>query len=243
MAMKKAEFHVHTRWSHDSIMGLSALRFMCHLRGISCLAITDHNSIDGAIAARDYLLSRDISVIVGEEIFTSEGEIIGLWLSERIEPGMTPEDTVREIRKQGGAVYIPHPFDEKRKKTVLRREALSRIAMDIDCVEIHNGRNIKSDFDIHQREIFDELHLVNPRIRPIIGCDAHCSFEVGRNWIGTKSEITRDCFPMILDTASFHASRCLPISHVSTKFARAFKLAIKGDYDALYRALVRKLGR
>jgi predicted metal-dependent phosphoesterase TrpH len=77
-------------------------------------------------------------IIVGEEIGTTEGEIIGLFLRETIPGGLTPEKTVQEIKGQNGLVYIPHPFETFRKG--LQLDALERIAADIDIVEVFNGR-------------------------------------------------------------------------------------------------------
>ena len=144
--MKKIEFHVHTRFSNDSILGLFFILMMCKFRKIDCLVITDHNEIDGAIKYKEKLLKYGIDVIVGEEIFTKDGEIIGLFLNKKIEPYLSAEDTVKRIRKQKGLVYIPHPYDEKRYKTVITQEALEKISKDIDFIEIHNGRNIRSIF-------------------------------------------------------------------------------------------------
>ena len=132
--MKKIEFHVHTKFSNDSILGLFFILMMCKFRKIDCLVITDHNEIDGAIKYKEKLLKYGIDVIVGEEIFTKDGEIIGLFLNKKIEPYLSAEDTVKRIRKQKGLVYIPHPYDEKRYKTVITQEALEKISKDIDFI-------------------------------------------------------------------------------------------------------------
>src|SRR5690606_3298386 len=96
------------------------------VKKIDIVGITDHNEIKGAQEFKKFLEKFGIKVIVGEEIFSSKGEIIGLFLSEKIEPGMSPRDTMLEIKKQGGLVYIPHPYDEKRYKTVLAEEEIEK---------------------------------------------------------------------------------------------------------------------
>ncbi|MCM1523207.1 MAG: hypothetical protein NC120_02005 [Ruminococcus sp.] len=117
----KTELHVHTRYSHDSILCISLIGLMCRLRHIDCVAVCDHNTAAGGIAAKKILPRFGVKVIAGEEIFTDSGEIIGLFLKRDIPAGLSAEDTVREIKKQGGLVYIPHPYDEKRYKTVLKK--------------------------------------------------------------------------------------------------------------------------
>lgn len=237
----RTEFHMHTRASNDSLMGRFALLFMCRHRKVDCVAITDHNEVEGAFALKPWLEERGLSVIVGEEVFTSEGEIVGLWLTEKIEQGLTPEETIRQIRAQGGAVYIPHPYDSKRSKTVLKRKALLRIAADIDCIEIHNGRNIEACFDEEQEMAYIQAAQINPSIRRVIGCDAHCFFEVGRNTVVTDKPVTKETFPQCLDNALFEPSACHLLAHRTTRFTRLVKLIVGGDFHEIYRALARKL--
>lgn len=241
--MFRTEFHIHTNASHDSLMSKRALLRSCKRANIDCVAITDHNEIKGALSFKPWLEARGVSVIVGEEIFSSEGEIIGLWLSDRIEPGLTPEETVAEIKQQDGAVYIPHPYDEKRYKTVLDRRALIRIADDVDCIEIHNGRNADNLYDDEQEMAYQEVSKVNPSIKPIIGCDAHCFFEVGRNYVMTEMPILRDCFPECLSMAKFEFSSCHRLAHSATRVARAVKMIKGGDFNGIARVLSRKLSR
>lgn len=94
--MVRTEFHMHTKSSNDSLMWRHALLNRCKEAYLDCLAITDHNEISGALTIRSWFESRGVAVIVGEEIFTTEGEMIGLWLSQRIQPGLTPEAMVAE---------------------------------------------------------------------------------------------------------------------------------------------------
>lgn len=239
----RVEFHVHTRASHDSLMGRRALLLMCRLRGIDCVAITDHNEVEGALAMRPWLEARGVLVIVGEEIMTSEGEVIGMWLTERVEPGMSLERTIAEIRLQGGAVYVPHPYDEKRRRTVLSRDALLRIAAEVDCIEVHNGRNADSFYDAMQEQAWREVVAINPSARRVVGCDAHCFFEVGRNWVETASPVRREGFPVVLDGAKLHASPCHPFAHPATRVVRVFRMLVRGDFSGLRRAVLRRATR
>lgn len=234
----KTEFHVHTKYSHDSGMGKWALYFIGKLRGINCFAITDHNEISGAVKYRPWLEKKGIQVIVGEEIFSNEGEIIGLFLEKKIEPGLSPEETIREIKKQNGIVYLPHPYDEKRHRTVLSNDALKQCAEHIDCAEFYNGRNIKSAFGIKQKEIVDTFGFV-----PIVGGDSHVFFEIGRNVCLVEEKLTRENFFEVISKAQFNQKPCLKVAHQITRLVRTGKYITRGDFDGLRRALNRKLTR
>ena len=235
--MKKIEFHVHTKFSNDSILGLFFILMMCKFRKIDCLVITDHNEIDGAIKYKEKLLKYGIDVIVGEEIFTKDGEIIGLFLNKKIEPYLSAVDTVKRIRKQKGLVYIPHPYDEKRYKTVITQEALEKISKDIDFIEIHNGRNISEVFSNKQNEMADKYNL-----RKIVGSDAHTFYELGRNYCLVNSYEKAELISNI-ENAIFNKKKCIRLAHQNTKLARFIKIIGKGDFNELYRIINRKCKR
>jgi predicted metal-dependent phosphoesterase TrpH len=101
------------------------------------IAITDHNTLDFALAARAALGK---AIIVGEEITTREGELIGLFLQSVIPGGLSSADTVIRIHSQGGLVYVPHPFETVRSGITL--SALNSIAAEVDIIEVHNGRAV-----------------------------------------------------------------------------------------------------
>ena len=94
----------------------------------------------------------NIDVIIGEEIMTTFGEIIGLFLNKKIEPLQTPEQTIKQIKEQNGIVYLPHPYDEKRYKTVLNKEKQVKLKNEFDFIEIHNGRNILDEYSKKQKK-------------------------------------------------------------------------------------------
>src|SRR3954466_2826741 len=108
----RVDMHSHTMWSGDSTTTADEISAAVAASGIDVLCITDHNAIKGALELVDLLPCR---VIVGEELRTNAGEIIGLFLAERIPVGLQPDDAARAIRAQGGIVYIPHPYDPMRR--------------------------------------------------------------------------------------------------------------------------------
>src|SRR3989304_5793722 len=132
----KAHLPAHTPFSRDALTSVETFARRYQRAGIDCVAVSDHNNIDGALAVREIA---DFRVIVAEEIKSTEGEIIGLFLQEGVRKGLTPEDTVRAIREQGGIVLVPHPYDRLRR-SVLREAALLRIMPDGDVIEVFDAR-------------------------------------------------------------------------------------------------------
>lgn len=152
----KYEFHIHTWFSKDSLLNKWVLLFRCKMTGMDGIAITDHNSLRSQKYG-SFFKRRGIDIIQGEEIMTTEGEIIGLFLKKEISPMMSPEMTVSAIKKQGGMVYIPHPYDAKRRKTILSDEARERILVDIDFIEKYNARTEKEEDIRKQKAIAEEV--------------------------------------------------------------------------------------
>ncbi len=141
------DLHMHTDHSHDCATPVETLLETAKAQGLGAIAVTDHNEISGAHAARE-LAERDggIKVIVAEEVKTADqGEVIGLFIEEKIARGMTLAETIAEIRRQGGLVYVPHPFD--RMHAVPDYEHLLEVVADIDAIEVFNPRVAFSAFN------------------------------------------------------------------------------------------------
>jgi predicted metal-dependent phosphoesterase TrpH/glycosyltransferase involved in cell wall biosynthesis len=133
------DLHMHTDHSGDCVTPVDVLLATARERGLGAIAVTDHNVIGGALAARAKAEEYGIKVIVGEEVKTADqGEVIGLFISEQIARGMTLEETIAEIHRQGGLVYVPHPFD--RLHSVPDYEHLLRVVADVDAIEVFNPR-------------------------------------------------------------------------------------------------------
>jgi predicted metal-dependent phosphoesterase TrpH len=139
------DLHCHTRASFDSLSSPAAVVRAAVARGLTHLAITDHDRIDGALEARDIASravagdSDPLTVIVGEEVRTADGDLIALFLDRPVPPGMSALETVAAIREQGGLVGIPHPFDRFRG-TLARGGGMGDVVPLLDWIETHNAR-------------------------------------------------------------------------------------------------------
>ncbi|MED4023439.1 MULTISPECIES: PHP domain-containing protein [Priestia] len=231
----KVELHTHTNYSHDSLLSKWLYLVMLKLRKIDVVGITDHNEIEGAKKIKSFLNKYGIKVIVGEEVFSERGEIIGLFIEKKILPGLSPRETMLQIKEQGGVVYIPHPYDEKRYKTVLPEEDIKKNSDLIDIIEIHNGRNIKSLFSDKQLEIGKKYNKIM-----CVGSDAHTFIELGRNYnIMDEFNDSFDFLNKLKESKSIQRD-CLQVCHQLTKIDRIIKLLGKGQFNELFRVIYKR---
>ncbi len=170
----RVDLHVHTRFSRDSATPLDRLVARCIETGLDCIAVTDHNTIEGALEVQRIAPFR---VIVGEEIKSRGGEIIGLFLSEPIPRDLSSLETVERIRKQGGLVAIPHPFDHFRR-SVIDAQALQEVLPHVDIVEGFNARNTFQRDNRTAQKLAHEHGLLTSAVS-----DAHTLVELGRTYV------------------------------------------------------------
>ena len=170
--MLKLEFHCHTSASKDSLTRPEDLVRVARAKGLDRLVITDHNSIAGAVAARN--LDPEL-VIVGEEIMTTKGEILAAFVQEEIPAGLTPQETIRILKEQGAFISVSHPYDTHRKGGWFEADLLE-IVPQVDAIEVFNSRCMDPRFN-HQAKAFAEKH----NIPGTVGSDAHGAFEVARS--------------------------------------------------------------
>jgi predicted metal-dependent phosphoesterase TrpH len=167
--MITAEFHCHTVYSMDSSNRVLPLIEAARSRGIDRLAVTDHNTICGALIAKEN--APDL-IIIGEEILTSKGELLAYYLTEEIPPGLSPMQTIEEIRKQGGFITVPHPMDKLRYGWQI--EDLIEILPYVDALETFNARCLHPRFNREAAALADEWSFPQ-----IAGSDAHSLVELG----------------------------------------------------------------
>jgi predicted metal-dependent phosphoesterase TrpH/glycosyltransferase involved in cell wall biosynthesis len=167
------DLHMHTDHSSDCATPVETLLATARDAGLGAIAITDHNEVSGAFAAAEVAGEFGVKVIVAEEVKTAEqGEVIGLFLKQKIERGMTMAETIAEIRRQGGLVYVPHPFD--RLHSVPDYEHLLGIVEEIDILEVFNPRVALTAFN-EEAERFAAKY----RIVPGAGSDSHVAQGLG----------------------------------------------------------------
>jgi hypothetical protein len=141
------DLHMHTDHSYDCATPVEVLLAEARSRGLGAIAVTDHNEVSGALEAQAKADGIDgIKVIVAEEVKTADqGEVIGLFIEKKIPRGMTLQETIDEIKRQGGLVYVPHPFD--RMHSVPDYEHLLGVLDDVDAIEVFNPRVAISEFN------------------------------------------------------------------------------------------------
>jgi predicted metal-dependent phosphoesterase TrpH len=166
------DLHCHTSASFDSLASPEAVAKAGARRGLTHLAITDHDRIDGALRARA-AAPAGLTVIVGEEVRTADGDLVALFLERPVAPGRTARDTIAEVRDQGGLIGIPHPFDRFRG-SMLRDPRLEAIGPLVDWVEAYNARVIGGSGNERAAAFAQELGLPG-----IAVSDAHSVMEVG----------------------------------------------------------------
>ena len=167
------DLHMHTDHSHDCVTPVDVLLATARERGFGAIAVTDHNEISGALDARAKAAEYGVKVIVGEEVKTADqGEVIGLFIEEKIPRGLTLEETIAEIKRQGGLVYVPHPFD--RLHSVPDYEHLLAVVDDVDAIEVFNPRIAIPAFNEEAVRFAGKYRIVGGA-----GSDAHVAQGLG----------------------------------------------------------------
>ncbi|NDJ54884.1 MAG: PHP domain-containing protein [Chloroflexi bacterium] len=212
MPLWTVELHAHSWFSHDCLVKLDRIAELCQERGIDKIAITDHNTAKGAL---DAYRSYPMLVIPGEEIMTTEGELLGWFIREEVPPGLTPEETIQRLRRQNALIGVAHPFDRYRKGA-WKRENLERIVDLIDVIEVFNSRCAHEE-DNDQALAFAQAHgkLMTA------GSDAHTEREYGTSVMKMAPFASNaDGFKRSLADASYEAELSPLIVHLGSTYAK-----------------------
>ncbi|TET40780.1 MAG: PHP domain-containing protein [Dehalococcoidia bacterium] len=212
--MLKADLHMHTAYSSDCATSLENVIARCLEIGINCVAVTDHNTIAGALEVKRMA---PFTVIVGEEIQTLSGEVIGYFLSEEIPSCLPAEETARRIKEQGGLVCIPHPFDRLRLST-LRRQHLETLIPYIDIVEVFNSR-----VPLSRHSAKALLFAQNHGLLASAGSDAHTIAEIGNAYVEMPEFNDREEFCLALAEGRIVGRRASPWVHAWSSWVRLSK--------------------
>lgn len=214
-----ADFHVHTRFSRDSLLREESLVRRAIERGLTHICVTNHNNVEGAVAVRDKVvelgLEDRLTVILGEEVSTADGEVVGIFLTKTIPRGLSANETADEIHRQGGLVSIPHPFDPFRASHIKPGPLRNLAEMGkIDAIEVFNSR---VTLPRHNEEAADFAARYGI---PGIACsDSHSSFEIAMCFNVLPPFQTADELRAGLPHNEWHGSRSTVLIHMTTRVA------------------------
>ncbi len=196
--MLRADLHIHTCYSPDCNTSLEKIIERCKKLKINCIAVSDHGTAEGALKMQKLA---PFKVIVAEEVYTTQGEIMGMFLKETIPNGLTPVETVKRIHAQGGLVNIPHPFETIRG-SALKEWCVKEIVSDIDLMEVLNAR---SPFASNTQKAKD--FAARHGIPGGAGSDAHTVFEIGNACVEMSDFSTPEEFLKSLTNARIAGKR------------------------------------
>ncbi|MCL4251571.1 MAG: PHP domain-containing protein [Anaerolineae bacterium] len=190
----RVELHSHTLWSKDCIVAFETILNLCERRGVDKIAITDHNTAEGALRMQRMAPDR---IIVGEEIMTTQGELLAFFVQETIPASLTPQETIRELRAQGAVISVSHPFDRLRKGAWEEAD-LRAIVEHVDAIEVFNSRCLFAEDNARAAAFAQSL-----RLRGTAGSDAHSRPEYGRGLTLLAPFSTPAEFISALDSADY----------------------------------------
>ncbi len=207
----KADLHIHTEYSIDCDMSLEQIISRCQEMGIDCIAIADHGTAEGALKMQSIA---PFTVIVAEEILTTHGEIMGMFLKETIPSGLSVEQTISQIKAQGALVNIPHPFDVFRP-SVLDSSKIEISAEQIDLIEVFNSRYFLLRSSVKAQTFAEKYGIPQSA-----GSDAHTPHEIGNAYIEIPEFNGRDDFLRALKKGRILGHRTSPLVHFNSTWAR-----------------------
>ncbi|HEV8229070.1 MAG TPA: PHP domain-containing protein [Candidatus Limnocylindria bacterium] len=206
----RLDMHTHCEYSPDSRTSVKTQAAAIKAAGLHVVCATDHNTIEGGLRLRE--VADGFRVIVGEEVSSRDGEIIGLFLERAIPRDLSAEETIARIKDQGGIVSVPHPFSRNRMLHI-RRDALERVWRDIDCIEIFNAREAFARDNLRAA-----AYALERKIPGAVGSDAHRPSEIGRAWIEVADFAGRDDFVAALREGTVHGRLTGNAIHLATRY-------------------------
>jgi hypothetical protein len=184
--MLRVEFHCHTLYSKDSLLRPADLVRACQRKNLARVVVTDHNTIRGALLAQEIDPHR---VIVGEEVMTTQGELLAAFVREELPAGLSPLEAIQRLREQGAFISVSHPRDRQRGWEL---HELEQILPLVDAIEVFNSRCIFPEDNTLAQELAQRHNLL-----ATVGSDAHTAFELGRSTL---------LLPEFYDTATLKAA-------------------------------------
>ncbi|MBC8275897.1 MAG: PHP domain-containing protein [Chloroflexi bacterium] len=212
--MIKADLHIHTAYSMDCTMSLEQIIARCLEVGINCLAVADHNAIAGALKMKEMA---PFPIIASEEILTLDGEIIGMFLSQEIPSKLSAEETVAQIKDQGGLVCIPHPCDRLRF-SVFRNQVFEDIMSEVDIIEVFNARSLFPGSSTRAWQMAQKYGKLASA-----GSDAHTLSEIGNACVEMPEFNGKDEFLASLAQGKISGNKSSPTVHFANTWVRLKK--------------------
>jgi predicted metal-dependent phosphoesterase TrpH len=206
----KTEFHCHTCYGKDSLIKIQDLVIASEKKGIQKLVITDHNMISGALHAQK--LDPHL-FIIGEEIMTQQGELLGIFIKEKIPASLTALKTIELLRSQGAFISVSHPFDAFRKGHWEIDDLLNIVCL-IDAIEVFNSRCLLPQFNTRARAFSQDNKLLGT-----VGSDAHSIGEVGKATLSLPDFVDATSLKHSLSLAQPHVQLSGPWVHLYSRYS------------------------
>lgn len=207
----RVELHCHTHYSKDCLLKPETIIETCRAKGIDKLAVTDHNTIAGALQLEE--LAPEL-IIVGEEVMTTAGELLASFVREEVPPGLTPGEAIARLREQGAFISVSHPFDRLRHGAWQEPDLLDVIHA-VDALEVFNARCI---FNADNAAALT-LAQRHGKLRTV-GSDAHTAREIGRATVEIEPFESAESLRANLATAQFRTTLSSVLIHFASTYAK-----------------------
>lgn len=212
MNQLRIEFHCHTIFSKDSFTRPKALVEAARRKGLGRLIVTDHNSIGGALEAKQ--IAPEL-VIVGEEIMTTRGELLTAFVTDEIPAGLEPGEAIRCLRKQGAFISVSHPFDARRGWELA--DLLAIIPL-VDAIETFNARCMDNRYNLAAQDFARQHNLAGT-----VGSDAHSAMELGRATLTVEEFTDADGLRRVIRSGVENVRLSSPLIHLTSRYASIMK--------------------
>ena len=211
------DFHMHTNFSKDCRTPPDKLLESAIRVGLTCIAVTDHNTAKGGLEVQRLARERGapIKVVVAEEVMTTDGEVTALFIKEDIPKLMSPMDTIRAIKSQGGLVSLPHPYDRIRHSP-MKSELIPGLLPHLDIIEVFNARTTFMGDIRKAKELAEKNNMAAGA-----GSDAHTAWELGHVYVEFPDFNTPYEFKeSLMHWKGIRARRSTPLVHLFSRYAK-----------------------
>jgi predicted metal-dependent phosphoesterase TrpH len=208
--MPRVEFHCHTIYSKDSLTSPEKLLAACRRKKVDRIIVTDHNTIQGALRTKDLDPDR---VIIGEEIMTTQGELLAAFVHDEVPEGLHPLEAIEKLRDQGAFISVSHPFDRWRTGHWDPKDLLAITPL-VDAIEIFNARCILPTFNKEAAEFALQNGLAGT-----VGSDAHAALEIGKASMVLPDFQDATGLKSVIRQGKPHTALSAPWIHFTSRYA------------------------